>query len=871
MAKLKKSKDSNSEKNNQVWLPDYKGSVLKQLQNEESLKKLNGFSFSALWEYRPSRLFWLYSDCPDSNEEYLERSRFSQTLKKNYYDKAYLLEFFKDDPEILDVIETHKSPTSGVVFPCVLENNNNKQLPSVSFSSFIESKQDRQYSLARINNIIKENLNIETNRNFIPEISLYLELKGQSYELAFAVFLLIELYKDLFHHIPTICCTGIIKDNGETSKIRYAKEKFAAATKMGFDYIILPEENRNDVAATENTVFIQNIFELKNWILSLLHRKEQKITHWLKAGGETPTQEEFNNYFENNKSSIREWQKCLFYVPDSKAFLRLSLIAKAYYLYSSKHWDNTVTKNRLKQIQEFFPRNVYYAFAAYIIATKGYSEKICDYLNEELSEAIKTQGPDWAMAAKRLKETDFAEILSDNKLVRERYPHLLCYYFKNPSELLYILASIKELTIRENNLANSICKLINKNNNDKTLMSQAYTILNHSQERLVFESSSESITFSAQLSALYIALRKLESYQKQSLRKSVEKYAKATIHASKMLNESEKKHIINLLINNSEITETTKAICQKHALKKLLNTANTNIRPDSNLNNNIKKINHILSSIIGQPCIDFDISIIEIINNSKIYKEEMYSFIREAISYFMGRHKRKDLIFTINSFAGKELAENIGHLSNCKKLSKNYNSIFNDLWQKNNFSFRPLMWLYFLDTKSKNCILPELHSFLRNKKNQLQKKSANSNCNTQKLLCELEFIAALFGIKELCKNFESTAQKAFEGNVSLTRTEQLLIPVYLFIKKKHSISELSEIGDYLNNSILVLEIIKRFCNSTGNKDIIFIRNERLSDLEQRILTFLTIEYLHDQKDTLKMYALTCIHSFPELLIAIEGK
>ena len=850
-------------------MPDNTGSILKQLQ-EESLKTLNDSSLSALWEYRPTRLFWLYSDCPDSNEEYLERSRFSLALKKNYYDRTYLLDFFKEDPEIIDVIENLPKPPSGVVFPCVLENNSSKQLPSVSFSGFVECKKNSKHSLDKINNILKENLNQETNQHFIPEIALYLKLKGQSYELAFAAFILLERYKDLFQHIPSICCTGIIKDNGETSKIRYAKEKLEAACKMGFDFIVLPEENRNDVTPTENTIFIQNIFELKNWILSLSHRNEQRIMHWLKAGGETPTQEEFNNYFENNKSSIREWQKCLFYVPEQKAFLRLSLIAKSYHNYSLMH-DNTVTINRLKQIKKYLPKNVYYAFAAYIMAINGYSEKICDYLNEELSEAIKIQGPDWAMAAKRLKETDFVEKISENKLIRERYPHLLCYYFKNPSELLYVLSSIKELTLKERNLTENIYNSINQGHSDNMLMSLAFGILNNNKDQLLFDSFSESTTFSEQLSALYTALRRLECLKRQSLRKAVEKYTEHIIKNSKMLNEAEKKQINDLLANNSTMTSITYDICQKHALKKLINAATSKAMVELAHNKDIngKTSKQVLNIIIGHPCKVSEISILRILNDSRIYNEEMYSFIREAVSYFIGRYRSKNTIFKFNSFSGNGLAENIGQFTACKESTREYHSIFKDLWQKNNFSFRPLMWLYFTDSKCKKYILPRLHTFLKARKKQLQEKAAKGTCNTQKLLCELEFVAALFGIKELCLNFENTAQSAFNKNISLTRTEQLLIPVYLFVKKKRSISDLSEIGNYLNNSNLIIEIIKRFGNATRNKDGIFVKNEKLSDFEQRILTFLTIEYLKDKKEILRRYALTCISSIPELLKAIE--
>ncbi len=874
MVKLKKSK---SKKNNLSWLPNYTGCVLNQLQNEESLKKLNESSFSELWEYRPTRLFWVYSDFPCSEEEDGERNRFYQSLKKNYYDKKYLLEFFKNDPEITEVIENNTKPASGVVFPCVLKGNTNKQLPSVSFSSFIVAQKAVDYNLDNVARIVKESLELDTNQQYIPEISLYLELDGKSYELAFASFLIIEHYKDLFQRIPSICCSGIINQNGEINKIDCAKEKLEAASKMGYDYIVLPESNRNDVSATENTIFIQNIFELKNWLLDLIHKDEQKIIHWLKAGGKEPTREEFNNYFKINNyiSFIYQWKKNLYYVPDNIAIKRLLSIVMAYNVYLTENDSNPISINKLKLLKEFTPKNVYYSIAAYLIASKGLSERVCDWLNQELSEAIKIQGPDWALAAKQLKETDFIEILANNRTLRERYPHLICYYFKNPPELLYLLSSIKELTAKESNLIDRIHKTTTQPDNDDSMISLAYSVLNNSNEQLLFDLYSEKGTFSDQLAVLYMALRKLDTNHNPQLRKAAEKQADEIINTTVMLNKFEKKHISNLLINNSEITELTNDICNKHALKKLLKVAKEEANPCIPLHNNSNNKNHIsikkvLNKIIGFSCNPSEINVLKIINNSNIYKSEMYAFIREAISYFTGKNNRNSKAFKFHYFKGAELAEEIGLLASSQQLKKEEYDCFNALWENNKFSFRPLMWLYFLDAKCKKYILPQLQNFLMIKKNQLQEKSENGNCNTQKMLCELEFVAALFDIKELCIEFECVANKAFDEKTSLTRTEQLLVPIYLYLKKNYSIPELSKIGNYLNNSNLVLEIIKRFGNSLNNIDTLFVKNEKLSDIDQRILTNLTIDYLQNQKEVLRRFALTYISSLPELQRAINS-
>ena len=94
------------------------------------------------------------------------------------------------------------------------------------------------------------------------------------------------------------------------------------------------------------------------------------------------------------------------------------------------------------------------------------------------------------------------------------------------------------------------------------------------------------------------------------------------------------------------------------------------------------------------------------------------------------------------------------------------------------------------------------------------------------------------------------------------------MPIYSFLKKQHTTPALSEIGSHLNNSRLVLEIIKKFCLESSNNNL-FQKHPELSDIEQRILTLLSILALRDSPDELKKYTLSCISDLPNLVFALE--
>ena len=180
------------------------------------------------------------------------------------------------------------------------------------------------------------------------------------------------------------------------------------------------------------------------------------------------------------------------------------------------------------------------------------------------------------------------------------------------------------------------------------------------------------------------------------------------------------------------------------------------------------------------------------------------------------------------------------------------------------------MWLYFLQNDCKNCLKPELTNFLAKQHNKLLEQNDK---NTSKSECEIKFISALLDLNNFNSDFETSATNALNNikagqPVQLRRTEELLFPLYLMLKKNISPFNLTGFGSILNNSRFITEFIRLFCMNNPNSEL-FIPIRNISDIEKQILTTLSIFQLSSNKELLKIYILNNINDLPNMLIALK--
>ena len=892
-------------KNN--WLPNIFNSSGKEIKplKKQSLSVLEQIKEEKLsqnddlyWESRPTRLFWLDSEIEKElyNEE---RRRLIKVLKFNYYDKKKLEEYFKSqyDDEALDKIKNTPNQNPGVYFPIKIKSNN-KYLPLVSFSGFTKVEESIYFEKPII--ALKNKLKLEINEKLIPEISLYDELDGKSYDLAFVTNILLDNHKHLFNSLPKICCTGIVDENGNIKVIEFAKEKFEASKQMGFDYILLPYENKEDIIESENVIFFKNILELDNWLIELAWNKAKKqINYWLSIGGETPTQKEFNSYFEATLNrGVSYWQHYLKYVPTDIAIEKIHILLNKYLNYIEEENIENKEDKLFRQVillKNKLPTYRYYSLIPKLINILKNYNKITDYLYSQINEVINSQNPDLAIATKIVRESQTINEIANNQNLREKYPQLLCFYYKHPTELIYILSCIPELTEKEKKLINAICEHIDNNKTENEILNTAFNILK-SNNNYHYEITTEPIPHSYQLALLEKAIENFYNKNKEKYSKSLENY---------------KIIIKSILINVEKADEQKIRIINR--LKKFENNfkkeiCNNNLQEDIKLNNLYSNqildnsfplgINSKLYSFLQSNNYNLEEKLKNkiVINHSKTtfnsYRNRYLSdfctnlnigkmsyLIAECIAFFFGKYvvKTNSLqelkILTQSEY---DLPFSIGLLSqNFDNSTKDYYSnnvypkicsLILDFFTNKKFTLRQLMWLYLLKDCYKNIIARELEKYLSIKFSSLKENSEFKR--------EFEFIVSLFDLSKdyiIYNNFENDAWNSINSKNTLTRTEQLLYPILIFLKyNKSKIFEFKMLGSQLNNSRFVVEFLRAFGKDADLNEL-FIPIHGFSEFEKQLFEAMTIIRLDQEKEyySLKNYALNNITNINNLKFALE--
>ena len=748
--------------------------------------------------------------------------------------------------------------------------------------------------------------------------------------------ILLNNHKHLFNNFPKLCCTGIVDEYGNIKGIKFAKEKLEAAKQMGFDFIILPEANRKDVKETHNTIFFENIVDLDKWIIEYKNRIKERINHWLSIGGTEPSQKEFNSYFDITlKKDIKYWQNQLKYVPLDEAIKRLKILYQSYkdYLNSSDNSEGNVLLKKVIKLKHFLSTHLYYALIPELINVLKANNFISDYLYSQIIEAIDSQSPDFAIAKKIIRDNKLINNISDNQYLKEKYPQLLCFFFNNPSELIYILASAKNPTTRELKLLRIICNLLNQNKSENEIINTALHNLNPVWN-WNFEATSEMIPHSQQLALLDSSINNLKSssvYKKElkiytsSIEKYRDKIYKEISDKSKLDKQinnfntklERKKNIQNTIKESDKYKEINKYFSSliEEQEKKILLPLGLNSRIYNFLSSQNYNLVQKLNYEINIDSLLFEKRIITINNYKNSYFNNFYKnlnlgkmgeMITECIAFFYGKYivriknskdlklllqNKYDLPFSIGLMCQKPLK------SEGKKeeyFQDQYTVIcdmIKDIFNRKKPNLRKLMWLYFLYNNKniinskqekiyesyKNIITTELEKYLL-----LLSKNIKSNSEFKR---EFEFITALFGInneKLGCNSFGEDVHNALiaikkNSPKTITRTEQLLYPIYLILQVNNcnftNWFEIMNYGSLLNNANFVVEFMRSFGYDSDLNDL-FRPIHGFSDIEKHLFETMTIIRIHQEsshydQNILKNYILNNICDYANLNFALN--
>ena len=314
-----------------------------QRDNEDFISiveaEYNFHSDKPFWKSRPTRLFAIKLS-PDTIDIYQkEYDRLENVFNSNYYKKECLNNIFCDDDVVLKLIEEPRKLLPGIVFPAVNEYESDINFPLVSFSKYdirsvLEAIDDMgtkeidkfKDSCNHIFEIIYNFTSIEYRKRgmyFLPQLAYFQMIKGDSYQLSLVMQIWYEWNKNSFqkYDMPSICATGRVSDNGEVLPIDKADIKLEAAYNMGFDYILFPKGNEEELFEQlkslqnkDKVLFFNNIKDVFEWLnlLSDKNRNIRAVKLWAEEERVKPDSEKFEDYFRNsdNENPI-EWKKII--------------------------------------------------------------------------------------------------------------------------------------------------------------------------------------------------------------------------------------------------------------------------------------------------------------------------------------------------------------------------------------------------------------------------------------------------------------------------------------------------------------------------------------------------------------------------------
>jgi len=896
--------------------------LFKNVRDIKAIKILN--CESDFCRYAPTRAFWLDSLHGFLRVEKLKETfiteikRLEDALRLNYYEKG--LDFAKlslPEPQNQNML-----PFRGVYVPLVTaKNDKHEYLPDVSFSGFEELSGSRidKVDFKKYENIgktLKPLLKYETNIYYILQIDPLIKIEGRSFELGYFVNRWLQMNKDAFNQIPNICCTGEIKQDGNLGKIEQAEIKIKAALTKNFDYIFLPEDNRNEYDTDPRIIYFQNIYQVINFLSENTddQKSKNKIKAWLNGDNSEPTNE-FERYFKTQsdptENSLKIYKDLFGHKSAEEQYEKLQTIVRNYAAYALKQFDTNAVE-RAKVINLIFPRSISFFYLTSLLKENSFDYKEKSIYNSA-ADFFLSSDPDVTLTSGLLSDTDFMEQEETFEKIRRRYPKLLCLLFKNSAQLLYLLSCLKSKNHTEDRLLNSVLSEI-ENYDVKTNETESEVILMNKVLKVFSDSVNlkdiNFITNSKKIALLYKA-------RKNFLTQNCTKAAQACFNFfEKILEKVEKdeasRQIAKDFFEDKDISDSQKIVLKKPAYTHLSKVHESNKQGLKSYKDEIKKIENIAKSLLSKflndtfkieekygfyPQPAFNIFSYFQSNKSNyplqsffntvlggfgkhFQNSEAKTFKSESLAFWAGQNfENLDTETTLSLSKPFALPYYIGALkrhfsANVNKsdpLIKKLTTFLTTLDSNKTGYIRHFLWFYFLDNDCKKPLNNKIHKLLKAKLEHI--KSLKNFDQSEKSILELSFLCDLFA-DETHETGDNRWQFELENYLKnphkTRRTTQLLAPISLLIKGKHTCDEIfAHSSNSLNNSQFVTEFIRVFCLNANNPETLFVPICRQRSSDKQIFDTLALLSLRNRPDLLKKYVLSRVHDLPNLFLAFK--
>lgn len=906
------------------WLPLFCNGVL----NEKEITD----DYDDFYKNRPTRIFWANQNNRKLYDS--EYSRFKNALKYNYYKERDLINVLNKngDDELIDCLPNLKKAPKGIVFPIIdNENMQSNDWPKVvaSFSSYRSNYKSEDIWTKEskyVCSIINRHFNRNEDYNYIPEITPYLTKKdnkyfyGKSYQLALVLTIFFKIHEKEFKTVPKICCTGLVDSNGKIKKIDKAQIKYEAAVFKNFDFILFPEENRDEINRISNNhpnervKFFEDIESLHTWVLEQTEssKKNRIINSWAQSTSEKIEEKDaFYNFFNvPTNCSLNIWKAL---ISCSKINIKVNKLNSIYnsfidYLTTKINEDCKSAKYIYQTISSFLPDDKLFYTIPYLFSQTNSNGKDLDDLYILCKSKLESSSLDKAIAARKLIEDGAHSIIGSSNL-RSRYPKLIFAFYNTPSELLFLFSTFAELSNKERQVLNEID--ININENDEVIMKAVLSVYDSN----IHVANQDTTTTNNELIYVLEAKYNYKNKNNQKAEEICSKYLKNKILNLQELNKEEKDTIIGFLNSPNKCLSQNKElqnIAYEHKLnkfyEKLIKFINNRtfftiennhsyslncdkiIRYTHNLfikkevlnkktimlgldeNNNLRNKISIKNDIF--PIINLYLS-----KNQNSYKSKTNLFSKdekgnlktESILFWIGKFIWKDTISTSEFPINFRTSLLSGILCN-KNINQDYkNKVKDSLLQylnKENFDMKSLLWLYFIKNKD-NEITNAILKYINLK----CKKLRESINNTKRDYLELGFIASLFNLKiednEITKEFKDNTMFWFENYINTRKTGEILYPLYLLLKQNKNTVELAENIFDSNNAQFITEFIRVFCLKEFTIDSLFRQVNWKQNQDKINFISLSILTLKSNPTMLKHYMVNNIDDFANFTLALR--
>ena len=913
-----------------LWFPetDYESEKSKEL---EINSWLDNPCLSYLWERRPSRLFLYKTDRKLKNEE---RNRLPKLFSINYYPKEALM-LLEDNKSLLDrFLKDVYLLKSKVVFPAVNINydnwlKNNVITPLVSYSGFIDKDFVKKYinetkniyinSSERLNEILRNYLNINYTKTLIPELAFFVkEIEGDSYNLAYILNVWLEQHNNLYNNIRFFC-TGVVDESGNIIAITQELKKFEAAKVGNFDYVIFPTGNKEIIEAkykkeleddfiqalnsgSRKYLFFSTILELNNWLMENADIEKNKVMLWASTNRKEPNSELIKRYFEIDYNNYNiAFEKITQSLIDSdEKIKKIDFLTDNYLKYL-----NSDSVNTFYNLRSFLPKDIlYYCYLYFFMTSKeSNSEDLISKIYFDISSALTETNVDLSFACNRLDKVSFDFSNDGFELIKKRYYKLLCLLFRNPIELLYRLSLINEINNTNNSIGHKMLSiLIEESMKDKYqesfVMNKIFEVFSEDICVLNFE----SVAINKMLQKLLQAKINFENNHNGDACQACDRFFKMIINiidnatiddknilcdlfnfnkfdcseelVYKTLEKLKLKNFFRIIrdyksdkIKNDKSEKHYNIDKYKNDVDKIIKTINYLVRYYTNSNILFSKMPISQIGYFPQTALDIYYFFEEnqgeknykSIKNAfdKLYDGESIKLKKDCLDYWVG-YNWGNQIKNVNKFNSLPLI--IGNLKRLHICDKSDCQITN--WLNNNKnSINDLLWL-FVVPKCKECLFGKLKSVVSNLYNSCKEIDSRN-------IIDLKFIDSLFELNSIENNDFKQKVDKWLINRNQRRTTQILAPIYLTLLNKESTFVLANnsIGQ-TNNSQFIIEFLSVFVLNES-QNAVFKPILWQSSIDNQMFNTIALTMIKDNYSLLKQFLLNKVNDLPNRLLALK--